>query len=38
MHVNESKECMVYRACLKAYRKYVLADRAHLMGSKTLLI
>jgi len=38
MQVNESEECMVYRAHLKAYRRYVLAHRPHLMGSKTPLM
>ena len=41
LHLKEScrtKELMLYRAHLKAYRRYVLAHRPHLMGSKTPLM
>jgi len=38
MHVNELEECMVYRAHLKAYSEYLLANRTDFMKSETLVI
>ena len=36
--MSRMKELMVYRAHLKAYGEYVLANRARLMESRTLLL